>query len=111
MRNWNGTIIGPGHVRDPFPFRRSSTPSDLHLESCVRALTHRQASLTFCLLFFQSVHENRIYSLSIICDENYPEKPPTVRFLTRINLPCVKATDGTVSARLLFPKNPKMYIS
>ena len=34
-------------------------------------------------------HENRIYSLNIICDENYPDKPPIVTFVSKINLPCV----------------------
>ncbi|KAG9044448.1 E2 ubiquitin-conjugating protein mms2 [Tulasnella sp. UAMH 9824] len=42
-----------------------------------------------------TAHENRIYSLSITCDEDYPERPPTVVFETRINLPCVKE-DGKV---------------
>jgi ubiquitin-conjugating enzyme E2 variant len=36
-----------------------------------------------------STHENRIYSLTIICDESYPDKPPTVKFISKINLPCV----------------------
>ncbi|CAD6571677.1 MAG: E2 ubiquitin-conjugating protein mms2 [Cyphobasidiales sp. Tagirdzhanova-0007] len=36
-----------------------------------------------------SVHENRIYSLSINCPGSYPEKPPDVSFLTRVNLPAV----------------------
>ncbi|PWN25745.1 UBC-like protein, partial [Jaminaea rosea] len=43
-----------------------------------------------------SVHQNRIYSLSIHCGESYPDQPPTVRFVTRINLPCVGG-DGKVS--------------
>ena len=36
-----------------------------------------------------STHENRIYSLTIICDESYPDKPPSVKFISKINLPCV----------------------
>lgn len=47
----------------------------------------------------QSVHENRIYSLEITCGPNYPDSPPTVRFLTRINLPCVDSKTGEVRAR------------
>lgn len=44
----------------------------------------------------QSVHENRIYSLEIHCGSEYPDAPPTVRFLTKINLPGVGASDGKV---------------
>mmetsp|Transcript_5411 Transcript_5411/g.13185 ORF Transcript_5411/g.13185 Transcript_5411/m.13185 type:complete len:142 (-) Transcript_5411:139-564(-) len=36
-----------------------------------------------------SVHEGRIYTLRINCDLNYPDKPPTVQFVTRINMSCV----------------------
>ena len=36
--------------------------------------------------------DNRIYSLSIHCDANYPHRPPTVRFLTKINCRCVGPT-------------------
>ncbi|KAG0676894.1 E2 ubiquitin-conjugating protein mms2 [Pichia californica] len=43
-----------------------------------------------------SNHENRIYSLRIICDNNYPEKPPIVKFISKINLPCVDKSNGTI---------------
>ena len=43
------------------------------------------------------MHENRIYSLKITCGEEYPDKPPTVRFLSRVNLPFVNQTNGAVS--------------
>ncbi|KAI5801416.1 ubiquitin-conjugating enzyme/RWD-like protein [Peziza echinospora] len=39
-----------------------------------------------------SVHENRIYSLKIYCGDNYPDQPPQVSFISRINLPCVNQT-------------------
>jgi len=48
-----------------------------------------------------SAYENRIYSLSIICDESYPDRPPKIRFLTRINLPCVNQQNGNVEAARL----------
>ncbi|KAF7345675.1 UBC-like protein [Mycena venus] len=48
-----------------------------------------------------TVHENRIYSLKITCGEDYPDRPPTVQFLSRVNLPFVSSTDGRVdTARL-----------
>ncbi|KAJ7675761.1 UBC-like protein [Mycena polygramma] len=43
-----------------------------------------------------TVHENRIYSLKITCGENYPDAPPTVQFLSRVNLPFVAPTTGAV---------------
>ncbi|ORX94904.1 UBC-like protein [Basidiobolus meristosporus CBS 931.73] len=43
-----------------------------------------------------SVHENRIYSLKIHCDANYPDSPPAVSFLSQINLPCVNQQNGLV---------------
>jgi ubiquitin-conjugating enzyme E2 variant len=46
-----------------------------------------------------SVHQNRIYSLKIQCGPNYPDEPPTVWFLTRINLPSVNQQTGKVGAR------------
>ncbi|KAI5220811.1 UBC-like protein [Aureobasidium subglaciale] len=43
-----------------------------------------------------SVHENRIYSLKIRCGENYPDVPPEVTFISKVNLPCVDQRNGKV---------------
>lgn len=43
-----------------------------------------------------SNHENRIYSLRITCGENYPDIPPSVKFISKINLPCVDKSNGDV---------------
>lgn len=42
------------------------------------------------------MHENRIYSLKITCGDNYPEEPPTIQFISRVNLPFVSQLDGKV---------------
>ena len=42
------------------------------------------------------MHENRIYSLKIHCDESYPDKPPTIQFQSKVNLPCVNPQNGRV---------------
>lgn len=44
----------------------------------------------------QSVHENRIYSLKIHCGPSYPDSPPDVTFISKVNLPCVNASNGKV---------------
>ncbi|EEB07809.1 ubiquitin conjugating enzyme Mms2 [Schizosaccharomyces japonicus yFS275] len=43
-----------------------------------------------------SVHENRIYSLKLHCGPIYPDEPPKVTFISRINLPGVNNTTGEV---------------
>jgi len=43
-----------------------------------------------------TVHENRIYSLKIDCGEGYPDVPPVVQFISRVNLPFVNQTNGKV---------------
>lgn len=32
---------------------------------------------------------NRIYTVSIHCNEKYPDEPPSVKFITKVNLPFV----------------------
>jgi ubiquitin-conjugating enzyme E2 variant len=85
MRSWTGTIIGPPNV-------------------CYRN-THNWIDIAFALLcsnlrtyqfLLQTVHEGRIYQLKLFCDTDYPDKPPTVRFQTRINMTCVNQETGLV---------------
>jgi hypothetical protein len=44
----------------------------------------------------QSTHENRIYSVKMFCGPEYPTEPPTIRFISRVNVPCVDQNTGTV---------------
>lgn len=48
--------------------------------------------------------EYRILSSEIFCDENYPKKPPHIRFISKVNLPCVDS-DGTVNTKFSVFKN------
>ena len=48
-----------------------------------------------------SAFENRILSLEIFCDDNYPKSPPTLRFISKVNLPCV-SEKGVVDTTKLF---------
>lgn len=43
-----------------------------------------------------TVHENRIYTLKITCGDSYPDAPPTLQFVSRVNLPFVSQLDGKV---------------
>ncbi|KAF9264029.1 UBC-like protein [Marasmius fiardii PR-910] len=48
-----------------------------------------------------TVHENRIYSLKIICGSSYPDAPPTIKFFSRVNIPFVNQTNGDVDPQKL----------
>ncbi|RKO89189.1 ubiquitin-conjugating enzyme/RWD-like protein, partial [Blyttiomyces helicus] len=43
-----------------------------------------------------TVHENRIYSLRIICGPDYPDRPPVIAFVSKVNLPCINQQNGKV---------------
>ena len=53
-----------------------------------------KSSSSYCCS--QSVHENRIYSVNIHCGDSYPDQPPTIQFVSRVNLPCVDQRTGKV---------------
>lgn len=46
-----------------------------------------------------SVHEGRIYQLKLFCDKDYPDKAPSVKFYSRINMTCVNQDTGVVEAK------------
>lgn len=50
-----------------------------------------------------SNHENRIYSLSIECGPQYPDQPPSIKFISKINLPCVDSKTGQVTPSTFSP--------
>jgi ubiquitin-conjugating enzyme E2 variant len=40
--------------------------------------------------------DSQLYTISIFCDDNYPDRPPTLSFITRVNLNCVDPASGKV---------------
>lgn len=48
-----------------------------------------------------SVHENRLYELRISCGPNYPDDPPTCRFLSKINISCVNQSNGQINSSMV----------
>ncbi|KAG2281465.1 hypothetical protein Bca52824_052685 [Brassica carinata] len=44
-----------------------------------------------------TAYEGKIFQLKLFCGKDYPQSPPTVRFLTRINMSCVNPDNGVVS--------------
>lgn len=43
-----------------------------------------------------TVFENRIYTLTLTCGDNYPKQPPEVRFVTKISMHSVSKHSGVV---------------
>lgn len=108
MSSWTGTIIGPANVRTKLPaanplvsLRSHCPPCPGHVTRCVRSvdqcfvrteLSPRHAT--------QTAHDSRIYCLKIYCGESYPQQPPVVRFVSRINMTCVNQSTGEVRASI-----------
>lgn len=80
MQDWHATILGPLGVR-------------------VYSLDFYKKNIKIFHLFsmhLKCVHENRIYSLSIHCGPDYPDKPPVVKFRSKINMSGVNQKTGLV---------------
>ncbi|TFJ85083.1 hypothetical protein NSK_003507 [Nannochloropsis salina CCMP1776] len=45
--------------------------------------------------------EGRLFELKIECGDRYPNEPPFVRFVSRVNLPCVDQSTGVVNSSKL----------
>ena len=59
-------------------------------------ITTITTALLITISLIKTPHENRIYSLAINCGPHYPDQPPTVFFVSKINLPCVNPQSGKV---------------
>lgn len=44
----------------------------------------------------QTQHEGRLYTVRIHCGEDYPDRCPSVRFVSKLNMGCVDQRSGEV---------------
>lgn len=81
LTHWTGMIIGPPRVRILFKIKNNIF------------------YLINIFLFFElkTPYENRIYSLKVECGPQYPDEPPTLKFLSKININCINQSNGVVS--------------
>lgn len=89
LTHWTGMIIGPPRVCIP----------RLSIQNISISTNCNSISSLFYLSSFlqQTPYENRIYSLKIECGESYPDEPPVIRFLSKININCINQSNGLVS--------------
>ena len=40
--------------------------------------------------------KERVHELKMVCDESYPNTPPKVKFVSKVNLPCVNQNNGEI---------------
>lgn len=45
------------------------------------------------------VHEGRMYQVRFHCGPRYPQDPPTVQFMSKVNMSCVNQQNGVVDPR------------
>ena len=59
--------------------------------------TNKQTSTTIIyILYIKTQHDSRFYELKITIPETYPATPPIVRFVSKINMPCVDPNTGLI---------------
>eukprot|EP01016_Furgasonia_blochmanni_P045518 TRINITY_DN6433_c0_g1_i12.p2 TRINITY_DN6433_c0_g1~~TRINITY_DN6433_c0_g1_i12.p2 ORF type:complete len:121 (-),score=13.06 TRINITY_DN6433_c0_g1_i12:676-1038(-) len=47
---------------------------------------------------YGTAFDSRIISLKIVCGDEYPGKPPLVKFVTKVNMDCVNPSTGQVDS-------------
>ncbi|KAI7941571.1 hypothetical protein MJO29_013645, partial [Puccinia striiformis f. sp. tritici] len=110
---WNDTIIAPSNVQflvflfylDSTSIISSSVTVNFlpitFAKNGTRNVKKHDELKTYTCIFKLSFHENRIYYFKITWGD-CPDFPPSVFFLTKINLPCVNATGEVIPHFLSF---------
>lgn len=65
-------------------------PSDTHMTQWIGTIVGP----------FHTQFANRIYNLNIECGHSYPNDPPTVYFISKLNLGCVNSTGKVEPSKL-----------